>query len=146
MPSRRCWRRRCAAGLASARSKILGVTVLTSLSAEDLAQIGYQAALESLVARRVDQARSAGVDGVVTGPRETPLARRLGGAAFLVVNPGVRPAGVALDDQARAATPAEALAAGASHLVVGRPITAAADPRAAALAIAAEMAAVRVAP
>ncbi len=121
-------------------ARILGVTVLTSLTAEDLVEIGYGASLEALVERRVRQAVDAGADGVVTGPKEASLARRIGGRDFLVVTPGVRPAGGAADDQARAATPAEALAAGASHIVCGRPITAAPDPRAAALAIAAEMA------
>ncbi len=121
--------------------KILGVTVLTSLAAADLAELGYAMGVEALVERRVRQSLAAGADGVVTGPRETPLARRVAGPDFLIVNPGVRPAGAATDDQARPASPAEAIAGGASHLVVGRPITAAADPRAAALAIAAEMAA-----
>ena len=87
-------------------------------------------------ARSID----AGADGVVTSPHEAALARRIGGRDFLVVNPGVRPAWARPDDQARPATPAEALAAGASHIVCGRPITAATDPRAAALAIVAEMA------
>lgn len=128
-------------GRAGERSaKILGVTVLTSLTAGDLTQIGYDMDLEELVERRIRQAIDAGVDGVVTGPREASLARRIGGPGFIVVNPGVRPAGGAIDDQARAATPAQALAAGASHIVIGRPITAAPDPRAAALAITAEMA------
>ena len=127
-------------GRGESSAKILGVTVLTSLTPENLAEIGYDIGLEALVERRVRQAIDAGADGVVTGPRETPLARRIGGAEFLVLNPGVRPAWASLDDQARTATPAAALAAGASHLVCGRPITAAADPRAAALAIAAEMA------
>ncbi|MEO8925827.1 MAG: orotidine-5'-phosphate decarboxylase [Caulobacteraceae bacterium] len=120
-------------------TKILGVTVLTSLTAEDLAQIGYALGVEALVERRIRQAIDAGADGVVTGPREASVARRIGGPDFIVVNPGVRPAGAAIDDQARPTTPAEALAAGASHIVCGRPITAAADPRAAALAIAAGM-------
>ena len=82
----------------------------------------------------------AGCDGVIASPREAAVARRIGGPGFLVVTPGVRPIGAALDDQARSATPAAALQAGASHLVVGRPITAASNPRAAAEAIVAEMA------
>ncbi|MGI8841727.1 MAG: orotidine-5'-phosphate decarboxylase [Caulobacteraceae bacterium] len=128
-------------GRAGERSvKILGVTVLTSLSAQDLGEIGYGLSVRPLVERRIGQARDAGADGVVASPLEAALARRLGGPGFLVATPGVRPAGASLDDQARAAAPAEALAAGASHLVVGRPITAAPDPRAAALAIAREMA------
>ena len=121
--------------------RILGVTVLTSLSGDDLAEIGYGLGVEALVERRIRQAVDAGLDGVVASPREAALARRIGGPDFLVVTPGVRPAGASLDDQQRASTPADALAGGASHLVVGRPITAAGDPRAAALAIVAEMAA-----
>jgi orotidine-5'-phosphate decarboxylase len=121
-------------------AKILGVTVLTSLSGQDLAEIGYGMGVEQLVERRIRQAVDAGVDGVVASPHEAALARRIGGPDFLVVTPGVRPAWAGADDQARAATPADALVAGASHLVVGRPITAAGDPREAALKIAAEMA------
>ncbi len=122
------------------RCRILGVTVLTSLSGQDLGEIGYGLPVAALVERRIRQAVDCGVDGVVASPREAALARRIGGPDFLVVTPGVRPAGAPLDDQERAATPAEALAAGASRLVVGRPVTAATDPRAAALSIAAEMA------
>jgi orotidine-5'-phosphate decarboxylase len=120
--------------------KILGVTVLTSLSEADLKLIGYGEGVEALVERRIRQALDAGADGVVASPHEAALARRIGGPKFLVVTPGVRPGWARADDQARAATPAEALAAGASHLVCGRPVTAANDPRAAALSIAAEMA------
>lgn len=122
------------------QAKILGVTVLTSLSGQDLAQIGYGMGVEQLVERRIRQVIDAGADGVVASPHEAALARRIGGPDFLVVTPGVRPDWAGKDDQARAATPAEALRAGASHLVCGRPITAAVDPRAAALRIAAEMA------
>jgi orotidine-5'-phosphate decarboxylase len=124
-------------------ARILGVTVLTSLNGQDLAELGYGMGVEALVERRIRQVLDSGADGVVASPHEAALARRIGGPDFLVVTPGVRPAGAALDDQARAATPSDALANGASHLVIGRPITAAADPRAAALAIAAEMAAAR---
>ena len=123
------------------RAKILGVTVLTSLDDEALKELGYELNVTALVERRIRQAIDAGVDGVVASPHEAELARRLGGPDFLVVTPGVRPVGASLDDQARAATPAQALTAGASHLVCGRPITAAPDPRAAALAVVAEMAA-----
>jgi orotidine-5'-phosphate decarboxylase len=122
-------------------AKIIGVTVLTSLTQADLDEIGYQQTVEALVERRVRQALDAGVDGIVTSPREAALARRIGGPGFLVITPGVRPAWAKADDQARAATPAEALAAGASHIVIGRPVTAANDPRAAALSVAEEMAA-----
>ncbi len=120
--------------------RILGVTVLTSLSEDDLKDLGYGLGVEALVERRIRQALDAGIDGVVASPHEAAMARRIGGPGFLVVTPGVRPAWAGKDDQARAATPAEALAAGASHLVCGRPITAANDPRAAALSVAREMA------
>ncbi len=126
-------------GRGAAPVKILAVTVLTSLSDADLEAIGYGYSAAELVERRVRQAVEAGCDGVISSPHEAALARRIGGPDFLVVTPGIRPSGAALDDQARAAGPSDALRAGASHLVVGRPITAAADPRAAALAIASEM-------
>jgi orotidine-5'-phosphate decarboxylase len=121
--------------------KILAVTVLTSLSDADLTEVGYALTARDLVERRIRQAIAAGCDGVVASPHEAALARRIGGQGFLVVTPGVRPVWAARNDQARASTPAEALAAGASHLVCGRPITAAADPRAAALRVVGEMAA-----
>lgn len=121
-------------------SKLLGVTVLTSLNDEDLRDLGYGLGVTALVERRIRQAVDAGLDGVVASPHEAALARQIGGPDFLLVTPGVRPAGAALDDQARAATPAAALKAGASHLVIGRPIAAAPEPRAAALAITQEMA------
>lgn len=121
------------------QAKILGVTVLTSLSGQDLAQIGYGMSVEQLVERRIRQVIDAGADGVVASPHEAALARRIGGPGFLVVTPGVRPDWAGKDDQARAATPLDALRSGASHLVVGRPITAASDPREAARRIAEEM-------
>ena len=119
---------------------ILAVTVLTSLGDADVAEIGYAQSVRDLVARRVRQAREVGCGGVIVSPREAALAREIGGAGFLVVTPGVRPDWSAKNDQARAATPAEALRAGASHIVCGRPITAAEDPHAAALRVVAEMA------
>ncbi len=123
-------------------AKIVAVTVLTSLTEDDLRELGYGLGVRALVERRIRQALDCGADGVVASPHEAALAREIGGPDFLVVTPGVRPAGSALNDQARPATPAAALAAGASHLVCGRPITAADDPRAAALAIVGEMATV----
>ena len=128
-------------GCAGSGLKVLGVTVLTSLSGQDLGEIGYGLGVEQLVDRRIRQALEAGADGVVASPHEAALARRIGGPDFLVVTPGVRPEWAGADDQARAATPAEALRNGASHLVCGRPVTAAKDPRAAAERIAREMAA-----
>ena len=127
-------------GVSGSEVKVLGVTVLTSLSGQDLGEIGYGLGVEQLVERRIRQALEAGAHGVIASPHEAALARKIGGEDFLVVTPGVRPAGSAMNDQARAATPADAIGAGASHLVVGRPITAASDPRAAALGIAAEIA------
>ncbi|MFN3512516.1 MAG: orotidine-5'-phosphate decarboxylase [Phenylobacterium sp.] len=120
--------------------KILGVTVLTSLTDADLLEMGFSETARSLVERRIHHAMAAGADGVIASPHEAALARSIGGEGFLVVTPGVRPDWSARNDQARAATPAEALKAGASHIVCGRPITAANDPREAALRIAAEMA------
>ncbi len=119
--------------------KILAVTVLTSLNDEDLREIGYGESARALVERRIHQAVAAGCDGVVASPLEAELARRIGGTDFLVVTPGVRPDWSAKNDQARAATPADALSAGASHIVCGRPITAANDPREAARRVVAEM-------
>ena len=120
-------------------TKLLAVTVLTSLSDEDLVQIGYGFAAGDLVERRVRQALDCGVDGVVSSPLEAARARALAEAAgrpdFLIVTPGVRPEGADKGDQQRVATARAALEAGASHLVVARPVVAAADPRAAAAAI-----------
>lgn len=127
-------------GRAGAPLKILAVTVLTSLDDADLSEMGYAEGARALVERRIRQAIAAGCDGVIASPHEAALARRLGGPDFLVVTPGVRPDWSAKNDQARAATPAEALKAGASHIVCGRPITAADDPHAAALRVVSEMA------
>ena len=125
--------------------KILAVTVLTSLTDADLIEMGSAFGARDLVERRIGQALAAGVDGVVSSPHEASLARDMARAAgrpdFLVVTPGVRPFWAAKNDQARAATPQAAIAAGATHIVCGRPITAANDPREAALKVIAEMAA-----
>jgi len=127
-------------GRGASSLKILAVTVLTSLADEDLTEMGYGESARALVERRIHQAIAAGCDGVISSPHEAALARALGGRDFLVVTPGVRPDWSAKNDQARAATPLDALRAGASHIVCGRPITAANDPHAAALRVAAEMA------
>lgn len=119
--------------------KILAVTVLTSLTDADLEEMGYATGARALVERRIHQAVQAGCDGVVASPHEAALARAIGGKDFLVVTPGVRPDWAAKNDQARAATPAEALKSGASHIVCGRPITAANAPEAAARRIVAEI-------
>jgi orotidine-5'-phosphate decarboxylase len=120
--------------------RLLAITVLTSHSPESLARIGVALPLAEQVRRLAALAREAGVDGVVASPHEVAAIRAAHGPGFLVVTPGIRPAGSAPGDQARAATPAVALQAGADYLVVGRPITEAADPRAAAERIEREMA------
>lgn len=128
-------------------TKILAVTVMTSLSNADLKEIGYVAGAAELVEARVRQALECGVDGVVSSPLEAARVREIATEAgrpdFLIVTPGVRPAGGDLGDQQRVATPAEALRNGASHLVVARPVIAADDPVMAAARIAAEMEGVR---
>ena len=126
-------------GRGTSSLKILAVTVLTSLSDADLGEVGYHETARALVERRIHQALAAGCDGVVASPHEAAIARAIGGRDFLVVTPGVRPDWSAKNDQARAATPRDALSAGASHIVCGRPITAANDPAQAARRVAAEM-------
>jgi orotidine-5'-phosphate decarboxylase len=128
-------------GKAGSGLKILAVTVLTSYDDADLAEAGYALGAAELVARRAAQARDLGIDGIVCAPTEAHRVRELLGPERLVVTPGVRPAGAAAGDQKRVLAPADAIRAGASHLVVGRPITGAADPKAAAEAIVAEIAA-----
>ena len=125
--------RRAAETAGTERPMILAVTVLTSLDAAALAATGVAAAPADQVLRL---ALSAGADALVCSPREVAMLRRELGPAARFVVPGIRPRGAALDDQARTMTPAEAIAAGADWIVVGRPITGAADPAAAAAAIA----------
>jgi orotidine-5'-phosphate decarboxylase len=133
------------AGSRKTRPKLLGVTILTSMDREALRQVGIGGAPAVRVVSLAQLAKRAGLDGVVASPQEVRQIRRACGRNFLIVVPGVRPAtggpGVRADDQARVATPYEAIRAGADYLVVGRPITAAADPRAAAQAIVQEIAA-----
>lgn len=112
--------------------RILGVSILTSMSEADAKAAGYGIPIAELVAQRARQAVESTVDGLVCSPAEASMVRAVLGPAGLIVTPGVRPAGSASGDQARVATPAEAIRAGASHLVVGRPITQARDPRGAA--------------
>ena len=127
------------AGVAGSGLKILAVTVTTSYDDADLQNAGYAFGVRDLIARRALQAREAGVDGLILSPEEAEAMRALLGPDMLLVTPGVRPAGAALGDQKRVMTPTLALAAGADHIVVGRPVTEAADPRAAADAIVAEI-------
>ena len=121
------------------RPLLVAVTVLTSLDAPDLAQIGVAADPEAQVARLARLALDCGMDGVVCSPLEARALRELCGPQFVLVTPGVRPAAAAADDQARVATPAAAIAAGAHYLVIGRPITQAHDPVAALTSILGEI-------
>lgn len=130
-------------GRAGAPLKLLAVTVLTSFDQDDLADLGYPCSVEELVALRVRKAMEAGLDGVVCSPLEVASVRRIAGPRAILVTPGVRSAGAAPGDQKRVATPAEALRSGADYLVVGRQITRAPDPSAAARQILAEIQALR---
>lgn len=121
------------------RPKLIAVTVLTSLDEAEWARLNYAVPIADQAVNLAKLAGEAGLDGVVASPREAAAIRQACGPEFLIVTPGVRPAGSAVNDQSRVATPAGALKAGASHLVVGRPVTAAPDPRAAAAAILQEM-------
>jgi len=123
---------------------VLGVTVLTSFAENDLEEVGGVNCLPDQVVRLAKLALEGGCQGIVTSAREAARVRKELGDNFTLVTPGVRPAGSAVEDQVRVVTPAEAIAAGASHIVVGRPITAAADPAAAARAVLAEVSAYRV--
>ncbi|WP_031229490.1 orotidine-5'-phosphate decarboxylase [Asticcacaulis sp. YBE204] len=120
-------------------TKLLGVTVMTSLTQAHLDEMGYGMALEDLVKRRVDQAVEAGMDGVVASPHEAAMIRARVPSEFLIVTPGVRPGWADANDQQRIATPADAIRNGASHMVIGRPITRAADPVEAVQKILAEL-------
>jgi len=126
---------------AGSNLRILAVTVLTSYDDADLAAAGYDFTVPELAAERAAQARDIGVDGLVCSGEEAAALRQVVGRGMVLVTPGIRPAGAEAGDQKRVMTPASAIAAGADYLVVGRPIVAAADPKAAADAIVAEIAA-----
>jgi len=130
---------RAAVEAAGSHLAILAVTILTSLNDDDIHETGIPASVPDQVLRLASMAQKTGCAGVVTSPRETVSVRKVLGESLLIVNPGIRPAGVGKDDQARTATPAEAIRAGASHIVVGRPITKAQDPAKAAREIVLEM-------
>jgi len=123
------------------RPALLGVTILTSLDARSLRRVGMSGTPASRAIALARLAKEAGLDGVVASAHEARAIRRACGPGFLIVVPGVRPASADVNDQSRVATPAAAIRAGADYLVVGRPITAASNPREAALAIAREIAA-----
>jgi orotidine-5'-phosphate decarboxylase len=118
---------------------LLGVTVLTSMDEADLIEAGYEYDPHTLVLRRAEQARRAGMGGIVCSAEEAKAVRKVVGPELAVVTPGIRPAGAEKGDQKRVMTPADAIRAGASHLVVARPIVKAPEPLAAAKAILAEM-------
>jgi orotidine-5'-phosphate decarboxylase len=129
-----------AAKASSIKPKVLAVTLLTSMNAREAGRLGIGGPLERRVVALAKLALRAGLDGVVASPLEIRAIRRACGPRFLIVTPGVRPATSSRGDQARIATPGEAIRAGADYLVVGRPITSARDPRAAAQRILDEMA------
>lgn len=120
--------------------KILAVTVLTSYDNNDLQQAGYRLGVADLVGLRARQAQAIGIDGLVCSGEEAASLRSIVGTSMNLVTPGIRPAGSDVGDQKRVMTPARAIAAGADYLVVGRPVVAASDPKAAAEAIVAEIA------
>jgi orotidine-5'-phosphate decarboxylase len=125
----------------SSNLRILAVTVLTSYDDADLAAAGYDFTVDELVAERAGQAHDMGADGLVCSAAEAKSLRTIVGHSMTLVTPGIRPAGAERDDQKRIMTPAAAVAAGADYLVVGRPIIEAPDPKGAAQAIVAEIAA-----
>jgi orotidine-5'-phosphate decarboxylase len=127
-------------GRGSASLKLLAVTVLTSYNDDDLHAAGYRLSVSELVEARAQQAQVLGVDGLVCSPEEVGALRKIVGHQMSLVTPGIRPAGAPSGDQKRIMTPGRAITAGADYLVVGRPILEAADPRAAADAIQAEIA------
>jgi len=133
--------RAAVAGRDGSALKLLGVSVLTSSDDADLREAGYAFGVEELVTRRAAQAEAEGVDGLVASAAEAALLRAEWGGRLILVTPGIRPAGAASGDQKRVATPGRAIKDGADYLVVGRPVTRAPDPRAAAEAIVAEIAA-----
>jgi orotidine-5'-phosphate decarboxylase len=129
--------RAAAEGKRGSNLKILAVPVLTSLDANGLRELGYRSGVAELILERARTALAAGCDGIIAAPRDNPdeIRRSAGSEGLLVVTPGVRLPGAALDDHKRAGTPAEAIAAGADYLVVGRPIVRAGDPAGAAARI-----------
>jgi orotidine-5'-phosphate decarboxylase len=123
--------------------RILAVTVLTSYDDADLAAAGYDFTVPELVAERAAQARDIGVDGLVASAEEAAMLRPIIGSRMVLATPGIRPSGAESGDQKRIMTPTAAIKAGADYLIVGRPVTAAADPKTAATAIVAEIARAR---
>ena len=121
------------------RPKLIAVTVLTSIDQEEWKALGYDNDLSAQVVHLAKLAQRSGLDGVVASPQEAAQIRKVCGDGFIIVTPGIRPSGAAINDQSRIATPSGALRSGAHHLVIGRPITAVENPRQAAEAILQEM-------
>ena len=132
--------RAAVAGRDGSALKLLGVSVLTSCDDADLREAGYAFGVDALVARRAAQAEAEGIDGLVASAAEAAGLRARLGNRLILVTPGIRPSGASSGDQKRIATPGDAIKDGADYLVVGRPVTQAPDPRAAADAIVAEIA------
>jgi orotidine-5'-phosphate decarboxylase len=128
------------AGRGNSDMKVLGVTVLTSMDADDIKEMGFECSVEDLVVARAKRALEVGVDGVIASALEVAELRKQTSNKLMIVSPGIRPSGGAKHDQKRVATPFEAMRAGADYLVLGRPIYAADNPKAAAQAIIQEMA------
>jgi orotidine-5'-phosphate decarboxylase len=120
-------------------TRLIAVTILTSMDEAQLSAVGLTGSIEDHVLRLAKLARQSGLDGVVCSPREAPMLRAALGRDFLLVTPGVRPAGSSADDQSRITTPAQAVRNGSDYLVIGRPITAAPDPIAAIANVTAEL-------
>jgi orotidine-5'-phosphate decarboxylase len=133
--------RAAAEGKAGSELRVLVVPVLTSLDAKGLGELGYRGSLAELIIARAETTWACGCDGIIAAPQDNPreIRRAAGAEGLLVVTPGVRLAGSALDDHKRSGTPAQAIAAGADYLVVGRPIVKSGDPAAAALRIIEDM-------
>jgi len=127
-------------GRGSSPLKLLGVTVLTSMDADDIREMGFPCDVEQLVLARAQKALDAGADGVIASAREAAMIRSATGGKLLIVTPGIRPHDTGADEQKRAATPSAAIRDGADYLVVGRAITRAPDPKAAVRSIVEEMA------
>ena len=133
--------RAAVAGAKGTGLRILAVTVLTSYDDMDLLEAGYRFGVVETVRKRAEQAQALGVDGLVASAAEAPIVRAAVGRGMILVTPGIRPAGAAVGDQKRVATPLSAIRDGADYLVVGRPITEAADPQGGAAAIVGEISA-----
>jgi orotidine-5'-phosphate decarboxylase len=127
------------AGRGASALKLLAVTVLTSWDDTDVREAGFTESVRDLAMRRADQAKATGVDGLIASPMEAAALRKCVGSSMLIVTPGVRPSGAEAGDQKRVMTPAEAVRAGVDHMVIGRPVLGAPDPKAAAEAIVAEI-------